>query len=335
MSRRGSSLIKLLVVIAVIAILIGLLLPAVQKVREAANRAKSLNNLRQLAIAVHNYHDSMGRFPMMVVADTGVPKGAGLGPMFFELLPYVEQMQLFKTVDTKQPTTYYDTQNGVAQTAIAMFVSPADPSGPTPLTGEIEISAPTAAEPFAKKFNGKYATMSYCGNGMAFVPNARIQSITDGTSMTLMFAERYQGCQYSEKPGDVVHNFWAMGAYSATTPSFALALPEFGPYASTTTRPIAQFAPPKEVPADGAIKGTSGKEAVEYSAIAKSAIAPAGFQVTPDQRKCDPRIPQTPHRGGMLVCLFDASARTLNPAMKANVFWAAVTPQGGENVPID
>src|SRR6516225_2131942 len=93
--RRGFTLIELLVVIAIIAVLIGLLLPAVQKVREAANRVKCGNNLRQLGLAAHHYHDdhqhlppSMGYTPL---AESGV-----WGHHFFHLLPYLEQDGLFR-----------------------------------------------------------------------------------------------------------------------------------------------------------------------------------------------------------------------------------------------
>ena len=92
--RSAFTLIEMLVVIAIIAILVGLLLPAVQKVRAAGMRAQCQNNLKQLALACHSYHEANGRLPGAVEAG-----GSHLSSLFVELLPYVEQDPLYRQWD--------------------------------------------------------------------------------------------------------------------------------------------------------------------------------------------------------------------------------------------
>ncbi len=100
-SANGFTLIELLVVIAIIAVLISLLLPAVQSAREAARRAQCINNLKQIGIALHNYHDTAGSFPMGTIIDQpGWPNEPSLRtPWSFHILPFIEQVNLANAIN--------------------------------------------------------------------------------------------------------------------------------------------------------------------------------------------------------------------------------------------
>jgi prepilin-type N-terminal cleavage/methylation domain-containing protein len=143
--RRGFTLVELLVVIAIIAVLIGLLLSAVQKVREAANRMKCGNNLRQLGLAAHQYHDLNQHLPPGIgyypTANNGV-----FGTYFFHLLPYLEQDNLYRSALGPVPfpppvgptLVYYPGNNMVYSQPVPIFLCPSDPSvGPD---GDVTIN---------------------------------------------------------------------------------------------------------------------------------------------------------------------------------------------------
>ena len=182
-SRSGFTLIELLVVIAIIAILIGLLLPAVQKVREAASRMKCTNNLKQIGLACHNYHDSVGTLP-----SGGTPPTVVSGPQFSALallLPYLEQDHLYRQIDLTRPPQ--DAANALARNSIVSgFRCPSDKENPLPATGAAtNYLANTGTIPW---FVVPGAANS---NGVFYINTVnRLGDITDGTSNTVLFSER-------------------------------------------------------------------------------------------------------------------------------------------------
>ncbi len=177
--KRGFTLIELLVVIAIIAILIGLLLPAVQKVRAAAARMQCSNNLHNLGVAVHNYNSTYGKIPPAWAPDAG---GGTLGSnananmkprgtIHCYLLPYIEQDNVYKNAGNEA--------SNQATVIIKTYLCPSDPS----LASNIQ------------RYN--YASTNYAANLMVFDPkgtNSVEVMMPDGTSNTVAFAERFKVC---------------------------------------------------------------------------------------------------------------------------------------------
>src|SRR3712207_6392352 len=129
LSRTGFTLIELLVVIAIIAILIALLVPAVQKVRDAAARAQCQNNLKQIGVALHNYHDANKTFP---AGGHSVPPAASINDQdglnwAIEILPYIEQQALFNQYD-KAKRNSDAANNPVCMTPVPTYICPLDPN---------------------------------------------------------------------------------------------------------------------------------------------------------------------------------------------------------------
>ncbi len=201
-SRKGFTLIELLVVIAIIAILIGLLLPAVQKVREAANRARSSNNLKQLGVALHNYESAQGALPNdgdwgYYFVSTNEPRAS----VFFKILPYIEQENLFNNFQYNVPVkTYLDPARGG--------------------TGFAAVNVQGAATDYAVNLT----VFAGAGSGWSWRsawtnPNSgfTVSTIPDGSSNTLFIGTKAMfPAQYATRTGNNWDESIAAGSYGGT-----------------------------------------------------------------------------------------------------------------------
>jgi prepilin-type N-terminal cleavage/methylation domain-containing protein/prepilin-type processing-associated H-X9-DG protein len=201
LSVPAFTLIELLVVIAIIAVLIGLLLPAVQKVREAAARAKCQNNLKQIGIALHRYHNDYGLFPrggyVPIAPDATTPAKLSWGA---SILPFLEQDALFGMLHPELP--YTDPANLAAgATVVPIFLCPSDPKGNLYQPSiDLPSSSPNLyAHTDYGAVNGERglrsptATNSPERGVLIMASNLSLADITDGTSQTILVGEAPEG----------------------------------------------------------------------------------------------------------------------------------------------
>ena len=312
-ARPAFTLIELLVVIAIIGVLAGLLVPAVQKVRSAAARLQCQNNQKQVALACHNYHDAHGRFPAMWVGPFYFDETATSQSIFYALLPYLELESIVKISGGRCLSALSRTN------LIKVLTCPSDITtqngyfdanwGISNYAANYQILGDPQAGDTLNNMDGK----------------AKVSSISDGSSNTILFGEKLGRCGKSALPDPCTADFlkdtpygslWAHGNFKAHyQPMFA-----YGNASGTQG-----FSAQGEGP--GSLWGPClGK------------VGPGSkFQVAPNpfNTMCDYALAQTPHSEGMQVSMADGSVRSVSGGINGSTWWTVVTPRGGETVPSD
>ena len=222
-SRLAFTLVELLVVIAIIGVLVALLLPAVQAARESARRMQCSNNLKQIGLGLHNYHDTMLTLPpgSLWVSSAAPGSATNRGSVLLHLLPFVEMKNLYESYNPSSPP---DGQANVYGQVVKTYLCPSDNVAPNIFNGQgrhnyAASSGPTAHSdnsgggcscPSAAAYNTNFSLAPYsnatnfAGAFMRMCVAVRMAEVTDGLSSTIFFGETRKGCSNHNDNG------WAM-----------------------------------------------------------------------------------------------------------------------------
>jgi prepilin-type N-terminal cleavage/methylation domain-containing protein len=332
--RTGFTLIELLVVIAIIAILIGLLVPAVQKVREAGLRTESSNNLKQIALACHAYHDVYKKLPnYLSYPDTySIPYKTGVsGTALFQILPFVEQNNLWKLSYTPHLSYIYNysyNYNGTAYNYNYSYNYPA----PGYQAGLVKGLIKTYVSPLDPTYEKVESPASYLPNnsvlyyGYANYYKFTLGNITDGTSNTIMWAEGFANCGYHYN-------------YTYSYPGYSYSYKYDYTYARVWNYDNLRYT------GNYSYSYTSTPTSYSYTATSTGTIYPyystygyydrttyqyRPFQADATEKNCDYTTAQGSTSGGLLTALADGSVRLVSAAISQSTWQAANTPNSGD-----
>ena len=344
--RTGFTLVELLVVVAIIAVLIGLLLPAVQKVREAGMRTSSMNNLHQLAIAAHSYNDVNRYLPATWIYPTynysnnysTYTVSGNSGNWAFILLPYIEQANEFNATYGQLTSSYNDieTINGQSYNYSSSSTLPAYGYQAGRAPGGVIQTFVAPGDPTWASLSPTVSTcpLSYLANDNVLSGSTNLANITDGTSNTLMLAEGYAQAAYTY-------------TYSSSSPTYVYQYSESDNYIrvwnydpnNSTYNYTETYSYTTSNGVTTSISSSSSNNTTvgEFYGYAWNSTTNQyiTFQVTPQPGSANYECPQACTSAGLCVALCDASVRIISPSISLVTWQAATTPTGGETLGSD
>jgi prepilin-type N-terminal cleavage/methylation domain-containing protein len=324
--RSAFTLIELLVVIAIIGILIALLLPAVQKIRDAASRLQCANNVKQIGLACHNYHDTYGKLPAYSTGGLPSENPTVQASVHYLLLPFVEQGPLYQQGQVNGIAVSWLVRTGVVKT----YYCPNDTS-----TADGRFNGADDSNTRLSVNGVGFGVTNYAYN--AQVTNKTLVQITDGTSSTILFAERMGHCNGLNFPfrgatpnllaSSFTFSIWARGPRNTVNSNWFDGAPAQD---SWWDNPV--FDSP--IAANGTFYGPRSDPNFRQNWNG-GVVNPGGIQGSVFPSGCDYRRLQALHGNVMNAGLADGSVRNVNSSISAVTWQIVCNPIDGLAVPGD